>query len=255
MLKNLLVICFCFLGISLANGQTAFSGRVLEDKTRIVLRSVRIENLSSKLKTISDDRGQFAILAKPGDLLVFNMFSYQPDTVLITDMHSREIFMVPKSTMLNQVNVTEGSAAKANANAVQFYDPQFHGQPVVYTRDNKMNYTGGVTIRLHYWSKDEKQKRKAEMSAKDREISEHISAIFTSLNIGQYVPLKGTDMDDFLLLYTPDVKEYTDKRFDLVPYLSACYQNWQTLTPEQKKAGNITFGKESENSGSPKSNK
>jgi hypothetical protein len=55
-------------------------------------------------------------------------------------------------------------------------------------------------------------------------------------------------MDDFLLLYTPDVKEYTDKRFDLVPYLSACYQNWQTLTPEQKKAGNVTFGKESEKS-------
>src|SRR3569833_1838388 len=129
MLKNLLAICFCFLGFSFANGQTAFSGRVLEDKTRIVLRSVRIENLSSKLKTISDDRGQFAILAKPGDLLVFNMFSYQPDTVLVTDMHSREIFMVPKSTMLNQVNVTEGSAAKANANAVQFDGPRGRGRP------------------------------------------------------------------------------------------------------------------------------
>ncbi|MES2109799.1 MAG: hypothetical protein V4577_13660 [Bacteroidota bacterium] len=248
MLKNLLVVSFCFLGISIASGQTVFSGRVLENKTRIVLRSVRIENLSSKLKTISDDRGQFAIVAKPGDLLVFNIFSYLPDTVLITDMHSREIFMVPKSTMLNQVNVTEKSGAQANANAVQVYDPEFHGQPVVYTRDNKMNYTGGVTVRLHYWSKDEKQKRKAAMSAKDRETSEHISAVFTPLNISQYVPLKGTDMDDFLLLYTPDVKEYTDKRFDLVPYLSACYQNWQTLTPEQRKAGNVTFGKESEKS-------
>ena len=242
MLKNLLVVCFCFLGITAASGQTVFSGRVLEDKTRIVLRSVRIENLSTKLKTISDDRGQFGIVAKPGDLLVFNTFSYQPDTVLITDMHSREIFMVPTSTMLKQVTVTEGTGAKVNPNAVQFYDPQFHGQPVVYTRDNKMNYTGGITIRLHYWSKDEKQRRKAEMSAKDREISEHISAVFTPVNISQYVPLKGTDMDDFLLLYTPDVKEYTDKRFNLVPYLSACYQNWQTLTPEQKKAGNITFG-------------
>ncbi|MGN6395604.1 MAG: hypothetical protein ACTHMI_08560 [Mucilaginibacter sp.] len=246
MLKNLLGIVFCFLGIAGASGQTLFSGRVLEDKTRIVLRSVRIENLSSKLKTITDDRGQFAIVAKPGDLLVFNSFSYLPDTVLITDMHSREIFMVPKSTMLNQVNVTESSGAKVNPNAVQYYDPQFHGQPVVYTRDNKMNYTGGITIRLHYWSKDEKQKRKAAMSAKEREISEHISAVFTPANISQYVPLKGTDMDDFLLLYTPDVKEYTDKRFELVPYLSACYQNWQTLTPEQKKAGNVPFGKEPE---------
>jgi len=243
MLKNLLLICFCFLGIATASGQTVFSGRVLENKTRIVLRSVRIENLSSKLKTISDDRGQFAVVAKAGDLLVFNAFAYQPDTVLITDMHAREIFMEPVSNMLKQVTVTDSSGhAVANANAVQLYDPQFHGQPVVYTRDGNMNYTGGITVRLHYWSKDERKKRKAAESAKDREISEKISAIFTPLNVGNYVPLKGSDMDDFLLLYTPDVKEYTDKRFELLPYLNACYQNWQTLTPEQRKAGNI-FGK------------
>ena len=242
MLKNLLIVCFCFLAIASASGQTVFSGRILENKTRIVLHSVRIENLSSKLKTISDDRGEFAIVGKVGDLLVFNAFAYQPDTVLITDMHAREIFMEPASNMLKQVTVTDSSGrAVANANAVQLYDPQFHGQPVVYTRDGNLNYTGGVTVRLHYWSKDERNKRKAAQSAKDREISEKISGIFTPLNVGKYVPLKGTDMDDFILLYTPDVKEYTDKRFELLPYLNACYQNWQTLTPEQRKAGNI-FG-------------
>jgi hypothetical protein len=243
MIKNLLIVCFCLFGALTVHGQSVFSGRVLENKTRIVLHAVRIENLKSKVKTISLEDGQFSIAAKVGDLLVFNSFAYMPDTVLITDLHAREIFLTPKSTMLNQVNVTDTSGhAKANPNAVQHYDPEYHGQTVVYQRDSKGYYKGGIAIRLHYWTKDEHKKRKAAQTAKEREVSEHISSVFTPLNVSNYVPLKGDDMDNFLLLYTPDVKEYTDKKFDLVPYLNACYQNWQTLTPEQKKAGQI-FGK------------
>jgi hypothetical protein len=243
MIRNLLIICFCFFGILTVRGQSVFSGRVLENKTRVVLHAIRVENLNNKLKTITGDDGQFAIAAKPGDLLVFNGFAYKPDTLLITDMHSREIFMEPKTTLLNQVTITDTSGrAKANPNAVQHYDPEFHGQTVVYQRDAKGYYKGGIAIRLHYWTKDEHRKRKAAQTAKEREISEHISSVFTPLNISKYVPLKGTDMDDFLLLYTPDVKEYTDKKFDLLPYLNACYQNWQTLTPEQRKSADI-FGK------------
>jgi len=242
MVKNLLIIFFCLLFGITANAQSVFSGRVLENKTRIVLRSIRIENQTTKVKTITDERGQFFITAKIGDILIFNGFAYQPDTVLITDMHAREIFMEPKKNMLNQVNITDTSGmAKANRGAFLPPDKMFHGQAVVNQRDNNLNEIGGIAIRLHYWSKDEKQRRKAAQSAKDRATSEQISKIFTPLNISQYVPLKGEDMDNFLMLYTPDVKEYTDKRFALVPYVSACYQNWQTLTPEQKRAGDI-FG-------------
>jgi hypothetical protein len=251
-LKNLLIVCFCFLGILTASGQSVFSGRVLEYKTRIPLLSVRVQNLTNGLKTISLKDGEFAVAARPGDLVVFTTFAYQPDTVLITDMHAREIFMTPKTNMLNQVNITDTSGhAVASPNAVPHFDPMFHGQAVVYQRDPVfLKPVGGVIIRLHYWKKDENQKRKASQSVKEREISEHISAIFTALNISNYVPLKGADMDDFLTLYTPDVKEYTDKKFALIPYLNACYQNWQTLTPEQRKAGEIFEKKESE---SPKS--
>lgn len=245
MLKNLLIVCFCFLGILTASGQSVFSGRVLEYKTRIALASVRIQNLTNGLKTISLKDGQFGIAAKPGDLVIFTSFAYQPDTVLITDMHAREIFMTPKTNMLNQVNITDTSGRAVEGPNLVPYDPMFHGQAVVYQRDADFRPVGGIAVRLHYWTKDERQKRKAAQSVKDREISERISAIFTPASISNYVPLKGADMDDFLLLYTPEVKEYTDKKFELVPYLNACYQNWQTLTPEQRKAGEIFGGKES----------
>ena len=242
MIKNILITCLCFLAVLSVKGQSVFSGRVLENKTRVVLHAVRIENLDNKLKTITGPDGQFSIAAKPGDLLVFNSFAYMPDTVLITDMHDREIFLTPKTNMLNQVTITDTSGrAKVNPNAIPYYDPQFHGQPVVYQRGDNLDYIGGVAIRLHYWNKDEKKKRKAAQSAKERQISEQISALFTPVNISKYVPLKGDDMNNFLLLYTPDVDQYTNKKFELLPYLNACYQNWQTLTPDQRKAGQI-FG-------------
>lgn len=74
MLKNLLIVCFCFSGVLTASGQSVFSGRVLEYKTRIPLMSVRIQNSTSGLKTISLKDGQFGIAAKPGDLLIFPHF-------------------------------------------------------------------------------------------------------------------------------------------------------------------------------------
>src|ERR1700744_5281289 len=242
MIKNLLITCICLLTAISVHAQSAFGGRVLEYKTRVALRGVRIENLSNKIKTISTSDGHFSIAAKVGDLLVFTNPVYQPDTLLITDMHDREIFLTPKTNMLNQVTITDTSGrAKVNPNAIPYYDPQFHGQPVVYQRGDNLDYIGGVAIRLHYWNKDEKKKRKAAQSAKERQISEQISALFTPVNISKYVPLKGEDMDNFLLLYTPDVDQYTNKKFELLPYLNACYQNWQTLTPDQRKAGQI-FG-------------
>ncbi|WP_428330408.1 hypothetical protein [Mucilaginibacter sp.] len=244
MLKYLLLISCCFFSVIAVRGQSVFSGRVLEDKTRITLHGVRVENLSNKLVALTDKDGSFSIGAKAGDLIVFKFFSYQPDTLLLTDLHDKEVFMVSQATMLKQVTITDTSGrAFANKNAVQKYDPEFHNQTVVYQRDEKGNYKGGIALRLHYWKKDEHKKQKQAQTEKDQAMSEHISTVFTAEAIAQYVPLKGKDMDNFILLYIPDVKTYTSKSFNLLSYLNACYKEWLTLTPEQQKAGHL-FEKE-----------
>jgi hypothetical protein len=240
--KSLLIIFCCLLSVLTIKAQTVFNGRVFENKTRIALRSVRVENLNNDLKAITGEDGRFSIGAKVGDLLVLKGFSYQTDTLLLTDMHDKEVFLQPQTTMLNQVTITDSSGRTANANKnMKFVDPEFHGQTAVYQRDKEGNYDGGVTLRLHYFTKDERDKKKAAMKDKDRATSEHISQIFTADNISKYVPLKGDDMNNFLLLYTPEVETYTNKDFNLLAYLNACYKEWGTLTPEQKKEGQVKF--------------
>ena len=223
--------------------QTVFSGRVFENKTRVTLRGVIITNLSNKLRAITGDDGRFSIAAKLGDILALKAFSYQPDSVLITDMHAREIYLTSQITLLNQVTITDSSGKTANAakNMKLPVDPEFHGQPLVYHRDKSGNYDGGVTLRLHYFKGDDHKKKKAALTAENIKINEEISKVFTPDNISTYVPLKGDDMTNFLLLYTPDADTYKAKTFNLLIYINACYKEWGTLTTEQKKEGQVKF--------------
>ena len=245
MLKSLFTICCGIFCISITHGQTVFSGRVLENKTRIALHGVQIQNLSNSLRTITGSDGRFSIAAKIGDIIVFKSFSYQTDSLLLTDMHDKEVFLQPQATMLNQVTITDSSGRSSNAgkNAKLPYDPQFHGQTMVYHRDANGNYTGGIDLRLHYFTKDDHDKRKAAEKEKDREVQEQIISVFTEENISKYVPLKGEDLDNFILLYVPEVGIYSSKDFNLLTYLNTCYKTWLTLSDDERKAGQL-FRKE-----------
>ncbi len=56
--------------------------------------------------------------------------------------------------------------------------------------------------------------------------------------------MKGADLDSFLtFIYTPQIKVYNSKDFNLLAYLNTSYKAWLTLSPEQRKAGQI-FKKE-----------
>lgn len=236
------LIFFCLtLACSFVKGQSVFNGRVLEFKTRIALRGVRVENLNNNLKGITAGDGSFNIGARVGDLIVFRAFAYKPDTLLLTTMYSREVFMTPQTNVLNEVRITDssGRTSVAEKNTKLAFDPQFHGQTVYAHRDKDGLFDGGATIRMHYFTKDDRDKRKANQRASDLRKAEEIERIYVASNIEKFVPLKGVDMDNFLLLYTPDVKTYTATTYDLTGYLNMCYKEWQTLTPDQKKAGQI----------------
>jgi len=239
-----ITLCGVFCAVTL-HAQTVFNGRVFENKTRIALHGVVVENLSNKLKAISGDDGRFSIAAKTGNLLVLKSFGYQTDTLFLTDVHDKEIFLEPQRTELKQVTISDSSAkASQAAKNMQYYDPQFHGQTMVYHRNLKKEFDGGIILRMHYFKGDEHKKKKELEKEQQRMLSEEISTIFTADNISHYLPLKDADLGDFLLLYTPDIKVYNGKDFNLLEYLNTSYKTWLTLSPVERKAGRIQFKKE-----------
>jgi hypothetical protein len=228
MYRYLLLIAL-FLTSS-AFAQSDFKGRVLENKTRIGLTGIRVDNLTNKKTTLTDNAGNFTIPAKNSDLLVFKGFAYQIDTVLVTDLHEKEIFLEPVTHELDQVNITSTETKNMNT----YYDPRFHGQPVIYAHDKDLNYKGGVVLRLWYWKKDEKKRAKRQALERKYVIMDKIAAVFQPNIIAQYLPLTGQDLDNFINLYTPAAKIVMAKDFNLTNYLDACFKKYQALPPDKK---------------------
>lgn len=226
-----LILLGCCLTALFSRAQGTFSGKVFEYKTHIALNNIWIENLSNKQNTLSDKNGKFSIPVKNGDLVLFKGFAYRSDTVLITGSNASEVFLEPQTIPLNQVDVTATELGKK----INVYSPEFHGQPVVYHRDYKGNYDGGITIRLHYWKKGERDKAKLEQKLKNFDTADRINALFTPENIGKYVPLKGEDLDNFISLYTPTVKQFSRNDFTLLQYLNDSYKRYQDLPPDKRK--------------------
>ncbi|WP_374949389.1 hypothetical protein [Mucilaginibacter sp.] len=230
MLRSSLFLVIFFAAFT-AVGQGRLKGRVFENKTRIGLAGIRVENLSNSQSILTNNDGKFTLSAKTGDLLLLKGFAYKNDTVLVTSMADQEIFMVPQTNDLAQVNVVATVAPKLNT----YYDPLYHGQSVLMVRDKKGRATGGVIIRLWYWKKDEHKKAKAESREHMYALMDRITQVFTPQIIGKYIPLKGQEMEDFLEMYTPDVSIFSAKSFDLTSYLNDCYKKYQQLPSDQRK--------------------
>jgi hypothetical protein len=226
---TLLLIACCFIA-SITKAQTILKGRVFEFQTRITLSDIQVQNTSNNHSTTTDDKGRFSIAAKNGDVLIFKGFAYNPDTVLVTDLKEKEIFLVLHSRLLDEVKVTTDSTKNLNT----YYDPMFHGQTVIYSHDGNFQPTGGITIRIWDSKKDEHKREKLEKELQDQQVQDRINRVFTPVSVAKYVPLRGKDLDDFIALYTPTVKEYNSNDFVLAVYLNDCYKKYLKL-PEDKR--------------------
>lgn len=230
------LIIIVFLISAAANAQTAVKGRVLENKTRIGLAGVRVDNLNNKKTTLTNTTGDFSISAKMGDLLVFKAFAYQVDSLILIKVNDQEIFMEPVTNVLNQVNITTTVTKNLNT----YYDPLYHGQPVVYQRDRKGRPVGGVIWRLWWWKKDEKKKAKLAALEQKYVIMDKIQSVFQPKIIAQYISLTGEDLTNFINLYTPTPKIVAEKDFNLANYLNACLKKYQKLPPDKRQPPKLT---------------
>ncbi len=237
----LLILIACFVS-ALAYGQGVQKGTVYEIKSHTVVAGLRVENSTNGKVTTTDKAGKFSIPAKGGDILLFKSSFYLPDTVVVTDLRGMQVLITAKQNELKEVKVTNVEIKKP---ASGYVDPEFHGQTMIYQRNApsaanpKGDPKGGVILRLHYWNKDEKDKKKQAELLENGKTSDEIAKIFTADNIAKYVPLKGTDLDNFILLYIPSVKVYTASEFNLTNYLNASYKSFMALPPDKRNAGQL----------------
>lgn len=227
--KFILVCLLVWLFAASAYGQQVLKGRVLEEKTRVGLTAINIQNLNTKQTTLSDNKGNFTIKASLNDILLFKGFAYQNDTLIVTKLNSFEVFMLPQEHVLKDVKVTS-----MDGPSMAVYNPYFHGQTVAYQTDKNGNFIGGLNFRFWYWKKDEHKRDKLKKMLQNEQAYADIAKAFSPKNVANFVPLKGVELDNFISAYTPSIKVYQANNFNMADYLNACYKKFMQLPIEKR---------------------
>jgi len=236
MTRLLLFLIFGLFIVNISYAQDKISGRIFENKTTVALFGIRIENLKTHNTTVSDSTGRFSVAANIGDYITFSGFAYKIDTVYIASLKYLEISLEPKQNMLKEVKVVNTETKLGNLTAPSLPTP-FGGQTVRYQTDGAGNPIGGIKIMLFDSHSDEKKKERDYKIAADDEKKLAIFNTFKPKNLKNYLPITDTtEMDNFIILYTPDIDTYYSSGFNLTAYLNDCYQKFLDIPEADRRS-------------------
>jgi len=218
---------FAYCGFS----QSKLKGKVREEKTYIPIGSAQVENLNTHFVVLTDTAGAFSIPAKVGERLSISAMGYAIDTLYVTDLTNKSIYLVRQENMLKEVKVNNLEFKKGTFAAKPLMGP-LGTDKVRYQTDKNGNPIGGVQFSPSSLFGGKPKGLKMEQYAQQDEIYH----VFNAMTLAQYVPITGQELNNFVILYMPDAKTFFDKDFNLTNYTNKCYQEFIKIPAEQRRS-------------------
>lgn len=232
-LKRLIIVLLFTIPLY-ASAQTGISGGVFDYENKsFPLQKVNVRNLTTQKATITGAAGQFTITASKGDLLEFSLSGYHTDTLYLTNLQAKTIYLPSLATNLNEVKIKSARVSKD----LQLKDPNAPGFSRISGDVPTKNIQRAGGIGLAFGSggpKRERAKVKAleENAAYEAEIREN----FSEDHVSDLIKLHGQELKDFISLYRPSVARVkSDSPFNYDFYIAQAYQTWLKLPPEGRK--------------------
>ena len=217
--------------------QTVTTGTVYDFSNKNqTLPGVTIRNLNNKKISIGNAAGKFTIQSKVGDLLEFSLVGYHTDTLYLTNLFPKTVYMVVRSNSLSDVNIR---GAKINKEILAA-DPLAEKYNLIATGGNldrkKMtDKVGGLNLNLGYGKYRRQQRKEAELEERDRYLTE-IDEHFNEKTISSLLKLEGDDLKNFIIMYRPSVQKVQSERpFRYPYYIVQAYHAWLKLPPKERK--------------------
>ncbi|MCX2433025.1 carboxypeptidase-like regulatory domain-containing protein [Pedobacter sp. GR22-10] len=218
--------------------QTVTTGTVFDySKKTISLPGVSVRNLNSKKTTSTNREGKYTIAATIGDLIEFSAVGYHTDTLYLTNLLNRTIYLPVKSNSLADVDVR---GVRMNSQITDAKDPLAEKYTLLSTggnlnRKRMTDKVGGLGLNLGYGKYKRQQRKEAELEEKDM-YQEEIDANFSEKAITDLTKLQGEDLKSFMIIYRPSIEQIKSERpYRYDYYISRAFVAWQKLTPQQKK--------------------
>ena len=208
--SGLFLLFFSFI-FQLAVAQN-FSAIVKDSLTKEPVYFASITNLNNKKTVISNEKGAFSIIVKPGDILSIASISYSFDTLQINTKVLQQaqyiIYLHPLSKMLDEVTVS----AHKNYSAYQLDSlhrrRDFFATTTDYSIPAVSNGNSGVGMGInidHFFGPD-KRKREAIKLFSQMEQEHYINYRFNPTFLKQYVTLPTGSLLLFMETYRPTYK-------------------------------------------------
>ncbi len=230
MLKKLTLMLLLAFPLQLLAQNNTLTGNIFDNDNRTTpMENATIRNLSTKALTLTDKDGHFAIAAKIGDLISFGMAGFQTDTVYLTNLFPKNIYLRQVVNNLKPVDITTAKISPF----LDARDPD--AKPARQVDMSKER--GGVRLNLGFGKYRRQQAKIAELEENDR-YNEEISKNFNPAYIRSVVKFEGNDEDmkNFMGLYRPTVDQIKAERpFNYAYYTVRAYHTWSKLPPEQRK--------------------
>jgi hypothetical protein len=192
------------------NAQQLLVGKTIDSKTLKAIPLATVTNLNKGKSVLCNYKGEFAIAAEIGNLLVTTYTGYSFDTLRVVPQMLGDTSIIKMRMLANSLpNVT--ISAKSQYNPYQLDSIERRNEYA--TLLNKKNLKAidgpvagsgfGISFSLDRFSKREKRKRYAKEQFELMEEQAYISYIFNEKMLENYTGLSGQDLVEFINIYRP----------------------------------------------------
>jgi hypothetical protein len=219
----LILVLLCAAGILKAQ---TLKGTVSEAGSNNRLGNAFVRDNNNKQITITDKNGVFSIRTEAGHTLIISAPGYATDTLYVTDLAPKKIQLEFQTIALREVSI------RSNKDR---FDPQKE-YPEVYTHSKVYALSPST-----WFGKEAKDARRLKRYFVREAQERHVDSVFSTYYVSSLVPLKGKELDDFMLLYRPSYAFLRSNTGEsLAVYVNDSYKKWKALPPEKRVVQRLT---------------
>lgn len=200
-----LLCLLCCLHMQAFSQKKLIHGFVADSSTQLPVYNAAVSNEITKKTASTNEKGFFTITVSVGDLLFISAANYHFDTLkcLPPLRDTVFIFLNKLPNVLKTVTVTTKGYTKYQQDSLKRRETFYKDLGLKRTSVSTANDGAGLGINLDYFSKAQRDKRRAEKLFKAHEKDAYINYRFSIDTVALYTGLKNESLQNFMNLYTP----------------------------------------------------
>jgi hypothetical protein len=224
---KLIPIALLLLAAGHASAQNILKGSVHESGSDTKMTNVFIRDMTNNQLTLVDKNGNFEIKTETGHTLIFNSPGFMTDTMYVIDMTPKKVKMSQLTIALREVNI--------NSSRNSAFDPKVE-YPEVYQKSKVYIFSPSTWV-----GKDARDARRLKRYFETEEQERRIDEVFNTIYVGSLVPLKGEELENFMILYRPSYAIVAgNNTATLAAYINDSYKKYQALPADKRKLVKLT---------------